>query len=274
MEREISEAYTSDDERVDQLLLRGLVLVGPVDRCRRCSATEAKAVASEAAVDSIGAPRPLMRCGKCRVVRYCCADCQRTDWTAHRKWCIAVVRSGIDVTKAKAAVQAATKSSTSTRSSDGLPAGVSSTPTPLAGSTAGSSESASSSVPVEQCLAGNATVPCAVPGKLGTDAGESSSALSATPLGGDVTAVPVAAVPPAAAVATGPVESSLQQSGELPSVPSSVPKPQALPARTAPEWMHPFLRPAFDMVSCLTDVTHGVLCSYHCDAIREDCCPW
>ena len=44
-------------------------------RCARCGAQPA-------------AGQKLRLCGGCKAVRYCGAECQRADWTAHRPRCL------------------------------------------------------------------------------------------------------------------------------------------------------------------------------------------
>lgn len=83
---EITEAYTSDEERVDRIRRQGPSIVAPPDRCNRCGSTPASCV--------------LLRCSKCKVAHYCTKGCQRDDWVYHKKWCASFVRSGVDVRKA------------------------------------------------------------------------------------------------------------------------------------------------------------------------------
>ena len=38
--------------------------------------------------------RPLRRCSACKQARYCCADCQQSDWRLHRHECAVLADAG------------------------------------------------------------------------------------------------------------------------------------------------------------------------------------
>lgn len=35
-----------------------------------------------------GLARSLSNCGRCRMTKYCCKECQNADWPIHKRWCI------------------------------------------------------------------------------------------------------------------------------------------------------------------------------------------
>lgn len=87
---EITEAYTSDDERVDRIRLRGPSVVAVQGGCNRCRAT----------MVTLGEGTGLLRCSKCKLTLYCSRTCQSEDWVYHKKWCAAFVKSGVNPKKA------------------------------------------------------------------------------------------------------------------------------------------------------------------------------
>jgi hypothetical protein len=74
---------------------RGAVcaLPGCGARHRRCAATDdaaggsGGAASAAAAAAAAAAPKALLRCGRCRVARFCCAAHQREDWERHKGEC-------------------------------------------------------------------------------------------------------------------------------------------------------------------------------------------
>lgn len=52
--------------------------------CFRCHAKKRQAASGAGALTSDEA---LLRCSRCKVAKYCCAECQRADWKIHKQVC-------------------------------------------------------------------------------------------------------------------------------------------------------------------------------------------